>query len=115
MLSEELKQKELERLRRLYYERKNEFVKANRIRWILTLVCFAICNFIVLLFLFTRKGRADLSAIIEMIISSIVLALFHVFVNASVFGALFQKIIAQDRRLDDIMNQIKALEDMHNS
>ena len=113
------KQQEIERLGRLYCERKAEFIKANRIRWLLTFVGFAVA-FLVILCLFAQPDiedilNADITAILTILFIACMFSAFHIFVNGSIFGWLFQKIIAQDRRLDEIMKQIRELEngDLH--
>lgn len=103
--------RELERLANIYFERKEEFVKASRIRWLLSFAGFALVFFIFLI-----KGdlkslfSADIRTVLIMLLVSIVMTGFHFFINFSVFGWLFQKDIAEGRRLDDIEKQIRELE-----
>lgn len=103
--------KELERLANIYYERKQEFVKASRIRWLLSFAGFALVFFFVLI-----KGdfkslfSADIKSIIILLLVGVVMTGFHFFINVSVFGWLFQKDIAEGRRLDDIEKRIRELE-----
>ena len=102
---------ELERLTKIYYERKKEFAKAGRIRWLLSFVGFVLVFFYILIqgdlkFLFT----AGIKNILIMLLVGIVMTGFYFFVNVSVFGWLFQKDIAEGRRLVDIENEIIELE-----
>ena len=103
--------RELERLANLYHERKREFAKASRIRWILTFVGFLL----VFCFLFLKGDIRSLfdeniKDILLMFAGAIMLTGLYFLINVSVFGWLFQKSIAEGRRLDNIEKQIRELE-----
>lgn len=110
--------KELERLSNLYHERKAEFDKASRIRWILAFVGFVLVFFFILIkgdtkSLFKALFSADIEQIkniLLLLLAGMVVTGFHFFINISVFGWLFQKDIAENRRLDSIEQQIRELE-----
>jgi hypothetical protein len=102
---------ELERLTKIYYERKKEFAKAGRIRWLISFIGFALVFCFILIqgnlkFLFT----AGIKNILIILLVGTVMTGFYFFVNVSVFGWLFQKDIAEGRRLVDIENEIIELE-----
>lgn len=103
--------KELERLSNLYHQRKQEFAKASRIRWLISFAGFVLVFCFILI-----KGdiktlfSADVKNILLMLLVAIVMTGFHFFINVSVFGWLFQKDIAEGRRLDDIEKRIRELE-----
>lgn len=104
--------KELKRLANLYHERKREFAKASRTRWILTFVGFLL----VFCFLFLKGDIRSLfdeniKDILLMLAGAIMLTGFYFFINISVFGWLFQKNIAEGRQLDNIEKQIRELEE----
>lgn len=107
MLDKELKQQELNRLHRLLCEREKEFKKAKSQRITITALGFTVFYFWVLF----NTGDHTWSNIAEDFVVAIVFAGFHVFINGSVFGWLFQKSIAEDRRLDAIMKQIRDVEE----
>lgn len=102
---------ELERLSKLYFKRKQEFAKASRIRWLISFIGFALVFFFIII-------RGDLKSlfnesiwyILIMLLVGTVMTGFYFFINVSVFGWLFQKDIAESRRLDDIEKQIRELE-----
>lgn len=120
MFDKEMKQKELNRLCRLLYEREKEFEKAKHKRIILTIVGFSIFYFVVqmmfsghtdIVAMLKAVMSADLSELFAMVVVPIIFACVHFVINASVFGALFQKNIAESRRLEAIEEQIKELEE----
>lgn len=109
--TEEEKQKEIKRLSDAYHGRVEKFKKENRTRWILTFVGFAFAFLFVICLLFYRRLEdANIETIGIILILSLVCAAFHMFVNISIFGWLIQKIIAEDRSLDDIKKHIRAIE-----
>ena len=103
--------KELERLAKLYHERKAEFAKASKTRWILAFIGFVLVFFVILI-----RGdikslfSADIKTTLLVLIIAIVVTGFYFFVNISIFGWLYQKDIAAGRRLDDIEKRIIELE-----
>lgn len=109
---------ELERLSNLYHERKSEFSKASRIRWILVFIGFVLLFFYILIkgdikSLLGSIFSADIEHIkniLLMLLVGVAATGFHFLVNISVFGWLFQKDIAEGRRLDSIEQQIRELE-----
>ena len=106
---------ELERLARIYYERQAEFAKASRIRWLLSFVGFVLVFFYLLILgdiksLFRVRSFEEIKNILMMLLVCIMFTGFYYFINVSVFGWLFQKDIAEDRRLDDIEKRIRELE-----
>lgn len=106
---------ELNKLYHLFEIRKKEFAKAKRTRW---LMCFA--GFVLVFCFALIKGdikylfSADMSKIIGLLIAGIVMTGFHFFVNVSIFGWLFQKDIAADRRLDELKTRISVIESLLN-
>ena len=102
---------EINKLYHLLDLRKTEFKKASRIRWILAFVGFVLVFCFVLI-----KGdikslfEADVIGIFWMLVVAAMLTGFYFFVNVSIFGWLFQKDIADKRRLDNIQQQINELE-----
>lgn len=97
---------ELNRLYRLLCEREKEFDTAKRNRTIVTIIGFAIFYFIVI---YAVMGKPTGMDIIYAIVIAVVLSGFHFFINASIFGSLFQKSLAEDQRLKDIQKQIDEL------
>ena len=112
------KQEESERLARLYFERKKEFTKASRTRWLLAFAGFALVFCIILIALnggdIGSLFSADLASILMILLAGTVLTGFYFFVNVSIFGWLFQKDIAEGRRLDNIEQQIREIEKSDN-
>ena len=106
--------KELEYLADLYHERKKEFSKASRIRWLISFVGFGIVFSFVLIGIaggdIEEIFSADIRNILIVLLAGMVMAGFHFLINVSVFGWLFQKDIAEGRRLDDIEKRIRELE-----
>ena len=107
MLNKELRQQEINRLHKLLCEREKEFNRAKTRRLIITAAGFATFYFLVL---FNIGDHAWLN-IAEDFVVAVVFAVFHVFINGSIFGWLFQKSIAEDRRLEAIIKQIQELKD----
>ena len=107
-------EKEICRLYKLYCERLDEFKKAQRARWILTFVGIA-AVFILVVCLFSQPSlddilNAGIGTIGTVLLVACMFSAFYIFVNISIFGWLIQKIIAEDRRLDDIKKRIYVLE-----
>ena len=112
-MSEEETVKELNRLADLYYEREAEFAKASRTRWILTFVGFTLVVSYILIGItggIESLFSADIKNILIVLLAGAVITGFHFWVNISIFGWLFQKDIAEGRRLDDIEKRIRELE-----
>lgn len=110
-MSEKQILEELERLANIYYKRQAEFKKASRSRWLISFVGFAL----VIIFLLIKGDidylfSAGIKNILIMLLVGTVMTGFYFFINVSVFGWLFQKDIAEGRRLDDIEKQIRELE-----
>jgi uncharacterized membrane protein len=106
--------KELNRLADLYHKRKKEFDKASRIRWILTFVGFTLV-FLIIIFLFSQATmkdmlKADIRTIGTILLIACLFSGGHMYFNVAIFGWLFQKDIAEGRRLDDIEKRIRELE-----
>ena len=114
LLHIETTKREIEQLARLYYERETEFKKASRIRWILAFVGFTLVVSYILISIVGGDIKsvfsADIRNILIMLLTGAVITGFHFFINISVFGWLFQKDIAEDRRLANIENRIRELE-----
>lgn len=114
LLRIETTKREIEQLARLYYERKAEFEKASRIRWVLTFVGFTLVVSYILISIvgggIESLFSADIRNILIMLLAGAVITGFHFFINISIFGWLFQKDIAADRRLADIERKIRELE-----
>lgn len=106
---------ELNKLYHLFEIRKKEFAKAKRTRW---LMCFA--GFVLVFCFALIKGdikylfSADMSKIIGLLITGIVMTGFYFFVTISIFGWILQKDIADGRRLESIREKIIELEDTLN-
>lgn len=115
-MDDQKKKEELNRLCRLYYERNQRIKKGRRIRWILTIIGFSVCYFMLFMIIDGYENifdvfRDGIGAFLEILVVSVVLSVFHFFVNASVFGGLFQKSVAENRSLDDLLKQIRELKD----
>lgn len=110
MLDPETTKAEINRLADIYYTRKDEFAKASRIRWVLSFI-----GFVLIFFLFLIQGdvkslfHADIRKILIILLISCVVTGFHFFVNISIFGWLFQRDIAEGRRLKNIEMQLEEL------
>ena len=103
--------KELKRLANLHHERKKEFAKASKIRWLLTFAAFVFLFFALLIkFDISTLFNTNIKDLLLILIATIMLTGLYFFINVSIFGWLFQKDIAEWRRLDNIEEQIKELE-----
>ena len=110
-MSEQDTIKELERLSKLYYERKAEFDKASKTRWILAFIGFVLVfSFVLIRGNIKSLFSADIKSLLMALLAVTVATGFYFFVNISIFGWLFQKDIAEGRRLDDIEKRISELE-----
>lgn len=78
------KQEELNRLQRLYWERDEQFEKAKGKRMILTILGFSIFYYWVLYITVEPSGIG----IFATILPAVMMAVLHVFVNATIFGNL---------------------------
>ena len=111
--TKEQKQKEIANLYNLYYKRLGEFRKASRLRWLLTFAGIAII-FILIICIFSQPSLKDILnnvwSFVSILLIACMLSAFYIFINISLFGWLIQKVIAEDRRLDDIKKRIYVLE-----
>ena len=115
----ETKQEKLNRLYRQLHEKDKEFEKAKGNRFIITMLVFTAFYFVILMI---GAGFSHISSVLEAIssntiidilgiaIASILLAWFHILVNATIFGQL-SKIGRREREvLDGIRSTIKDTE-----
>ena len=113
------RKEEINRLTRVYCEKRLSLEKANKARWILTFCAFALVAFVVIMI---TMGNLTIEDVLQTNLQEIVLALFlavvvtaiYFLINVSVFGWLIQKIIAADRELDPITKKIHELENTLN-
>lgn len=105
--SEKTKKDELNRLHQLYLKRDREFERAQIQRLIITILGFSIFYF---LLLWHIADTSTLKNVLWILFISVAIACFHVFINASIFGALSQKSMAENRRLEAIKTEISKLE-----
>lgn len=114
MLDKESTKSEIDSLARLYCEKRYKFEKDSKIRWILTFCAFALVFSYIFIVISVGDIKSlfseDIMDILAILLAGILITGFHFFINVSVFGWLFQKDIAEGRRLDDIVKQIRDLE-----
>lgn len=109
------RKEEINRLTRVYCEKRLSLEKTNKARWILTFCAFALVAFVVIMI---TMGNLTIEDVLQTNLQEIILALFlavvvtaiYFLINVSVFGWLIQKIIAADRELDPINKKIHELE-----
>ena len=115
LLRIESTKREIDRLGRLYCDKRYVFEKESRTRWILTFCGFTLVNFIIVMLVVGNLSIADvLETSLKEIGLSLLLALvitgIHFFINVSIFGWLFQKDISGGRQVDDVVRKIRELE-----
>lgn len=98
---------EINRLYRLYYERKEEFDSAQMRRMILTIIGFAIFYFAVFYIIGKPNGFKNLFGLL---IVSIAMSGFHCFINGGIFSALTNKSVEENESLINIKKRISELE-----
>lgn len=113
-LSEAEKERELKRLATYYCERREAFIKAERKRWILTFVGFAV-SFLAIIIVFSQTTleeiiNADITTIGAVLLGVLLFTGFYFYVNVSIFGRLFEKSVTEGRAVDDIMLEVRLLE-----
>ena len=104
-MENETKQKELNRLYELYYERDKKFESAKGKRTILTILGFTAFYFYVLYSIGEPTGWDVLWALVV----ALVMAGFHFFINASIFLWLFRKGQEESDNLKAIKQRIDEL------
>ena len=108
--NEKEKNEERNRLYRLLYERDKEFEAAKLKRMIITIIGFSIAYFYLFFAISKVYGVITWYTIIFLTIASIIVSVFHFFINASIFGALAQKGRAESDILENIRKEISKLD-----
>ena len=115
LLRIETTKREIDRLARLYCDKRYAFERKSKARWILTFCGFALIIFIITMIVMGISSIEDvlgasLKEIGLALLLAIVLTGIHFFINVSIFGWLFQKDIAGGRQVDDVVRKIRELE-----
>lgn len=100
------KQEELDRLYRLLQERDAESEKAKGKRTIITILGFSIFYY----WLFVNLGEPTGIDLLFIIIPSIMIGAFHVFVNGSIFAYLCNKSMQENETINSIKKRIREIE-----
>jgi hypothetical protein len=100
------KEKERNRLTRLYWERDKEFESAKGKRTILTIIGFTIAYFLIL---YAVEKPSGFDIVLAFIVA-LVMAGFHFFINSFIFMYLFQKGHRETECLEAIKKKIIELE-----
>lgn len=119
MNEEEKIKEELKSLYQRLYEMDKEFEKAKGKRFIITMLAFTAFYFVITMMLpgntdtklvITAIFSSSIPKIIAALLVSTVLAWFHFWINATIFGHLSTKSREERVILDGIRKQIKELE-----
>ena len=94
-------------LRQHYYELDRQFQRNKTRRAIKTILAFAVAFFAVLYMVEKPEGILD---IVGNIVLSVILAGFHFWINALIFGQLSEVSHAEDRMLDRIRKELQEKE-----
>ena len=105
-MTPEQKDLERDRLYKLYWQRDKEFETAKLKRTIFTIIGFAVFYFIVLY----QIGKPSGFDILWALISALVIAGFHFYINSFIFLYLFNKGRQESDRLAAIKKQFEELE-----
>ena len=105
-MDNETKQKERNRLHKLYCERDKEFEAAKGKRTILTILGFTVFYFCVLYFTEAPTGWELIGALLV----ALIMAVFHFYINALIFTYLVDKGHDENEVLKQIEKKISELE-----
>ena len=104
-MTDEQKRNELNRLRDLYYDRKKEFDAAEVKRYVLIWLGFAVAFFVV----FYCFGKPTGIDIFWAVCASLVLSLFHCWLNNGIYSWLYDKNYEENHRLAAIRQQFEEV------
>lgn len=118
MSDEEKTKEELKRLYKKLYETDKEFEKAKGKRFIITMLIFTAFYFVVIMAIIGFDIRSAIEAIfskaiigiLAILFASVMLAWFHFWANAAIFGQLSDVSSRERKIIDGIASRIKELE-----